>query len=178
MRFDWVSPISLFNRALHYTKHFFSILQTKLYMRFIVLAFLLCAFFACKKPQGFEYRDIQNFSIDSLGFDRSTISMNLVYFNPNSFGVDLKHVDCDIYINQNYLGKYTLDTTMHIAKRSEFSLPSKMQVDMRNVFKNSLNVLLSQEVQVDVTGNTRVGKAGFFVNVPFKYSGKHKMGLF
>jgi LEA14-like dessication related protein len=170
--------IFLFNRALHYTKQFFSILQPKYCMRFIVVALLFCAFFACKKPQGFEYRDVQNFSVDSLGFDRSTISMNLVYFNPNNFGVNLKHVDCDIYINHNYLGKYTLDTTMHIAKRSEFALPSKMQVDMRNVFKNSLNVLLSQEMQVDVTGNTRVGKAGIFVNVPFKYSGKHKLGIF
>ncbi len=168
----------LFNRALHYAKQIFSILQLNHSMRFTVLALFFCTFFACKKPQGFEYRDIQNFSIDSLGFDRSTISMNLIYFNPNNFGVDLKHVDCDIYINNNYLGKYNLDTSMHIAKRSEFSLPSKMQVDMRNVFKNSLNVLFSQEVQVDVTGNTRVGKAGIFVNVPFKYSGKHKVGIF
>src|SRR6478609_5542882 len=147
-------------------------------MRFLILALLCCVFFACKKPQGFEYRDVRNFSIDSLGFDRSTISMNLVYFNPNNYGVDLKHVDCDVYINHNYLGKYMLDTTMHIAKRSEFSLPSKVQVDMRNIYKNSLNVLFSQQVQVDVTGNTRVGKAGFFVNVPFKYSGTHKLSLF
>ena len=143
-----------------------------------MLALLCSVFFACKKPQGFEYRDVQNFSVDSLGFDRSTISMNLVYFNPNNFGVDLKHVDCDIYVNNNYLGKYTLDTTMHIAKRSEFLLPSKVQVDMRNIYKNSLNMLFSNEVQVDINGNTRVGKAGFFVNVPFKYSGKHKLSLF
>ncbi len=106
-------------------KCFCSILHLKLYMRFIVLALLCCVVFACKKPQGFEYRDVQNFSIDSFGFDRSTISMNLVYFNPNNFGVDLRHVDCDIYINHNFLGKYILDTSMHIAKRSEFALPSK-----------------------------------------------------
>ena len=147
-------------------------------MRFVIIVLLCCLLFACKKPQGFEYRDVQNFSIDSLGFDRSTISMNLVYFNPNNFGVDLKHVDCDIFINHSFLGKYVLDTSMHIAKRSEFALPSRIQVDMRNVFKNSLNVLFSQEVLVDITGNTRVGKAGIFVNVPFKYSGTHKLGLF
>ncbi|HAI83850.1 MAG TPA: hypothetical protein DCL43_09295, partial [Chitinophagaceae bacterium] len=69
-------------------------------------------------------------------------------------------------------------TTMHIDKRSEFSLPSRIQVDMKNVFKNTLTVLTSQEVQVDVTGNTRVGKAGIFITVPFTYSGKHKFSLF
>lgn len=147
-------------------------------MRLIIFLLLLCTFFACKKPQGFDYRDVQNFSIDSLGFDHSAVSMNLVYFNPNNFGVDLKHVDCDIFVNHNFLGKYVLDTTMHIARRSEFSLPSHVQVDMRNIYKNSLNVLFSQEIQVDITGTTRVGKAGIFVNVPFKYSGKHKLSMF
>ena len=154
------------------------ILQANECMRLLIAAIALVMLFSCKKPQGFEYRNLENFSIDSLGFERSTISMNLSYFNPNSFGVDLRHVDCDIYINHNFLGKYVLDTSMHIAKRSEFSLPSKVQVDMRNVFKNSLNVLLGQEILVDVKGTTRVGKAGIFVNVPFTYSGKQKISMF
>ena len=147
-------------------------------MRFVVGIVFMLLLFSCKKPQGFDYRGMQNFSIDSLGFDRSTLSMSLVYFNPNNFGVDLRHVDCDVFVNKNFLGKYTLDTTMHIAKRSEFSLPSKMQVDMRNIYKNSLNVLFNNEIQIDVKGTTRVGKAGIFINVPFTYSGKEKVSLF
>ncbi len=147
-------------------------------MRFLFCAFFLLLLFSCKKPQGFDYRGVKNFSVDSLGFERSTLSMNLIYFNPNSFGVDLKHVDCDIFVNKNFLGKYVLDTSMHIARRSEFSLPSKVQVDMRNIYKNSLNALFSQEIQVDIKGVTRVGKAGIFVNVPFTYSGKQKISLF
>ena len=147
-------------------------------MRLLVCIAAIFVLFSCKKPQGFEYRTMTNFMIDSLGFERSTLSMNLVYFNPNSFGVDLKHVDCDVFVNKNFLGKYVLDTSMHIARRSEFSLPSKMQVDMRNIYKNSLNVLFNNEIQVDVKGTTRVGKAGIFVNVPFTYSGKQKVSLF
>jgi LEA14-like dessication related protein len=147
-------------------------------MRLLTCLLAIMLLFACKKPQGFEYRTMTDFKLDSLGFERSTLSMNLVYFNPNSFGVDLKHVDCDVYVNKNFLGKYILDTSMHIARRSEFSLPSKMQVDMRNIYKNSLNVLFNNEIQVDVKGVTRVGKAGIFVNVPFTYSGKEKVSLF
>lgn len=139
---------------------------------------LLILFMACKKPAGFEYRDIKDFKIESLGFDRSVISLNLVYFNPNNYGVDLKHVDCDVYIDHNFLGKYVLDTLMHIAKKSEFILPSKMEVDMKNVFKNSLSAILGQDVLLEVKGNTRVGKAGLFVNVPFTYSGRHKTDFF
>ena len=132
---------------------------------------------ACSKPQGFEYRDVKNVEIKQLGFDKSAVKMDLVYYNPNGFGVDLKHVDCDIYIDKNYLGKYVLDTTMHIDKKSEFTLPSNINVDMKNVFKNTLHVLLNKEVLLTVKGNTRVGKSGFFVNVPFTYEERHKISL-
>lgn len=144
---------------------------------FFAVLFLL-VFSACQKPQSFEYREVKNFSIDSFGLKYSTLKMDLVYFNPNNFGVDIKHVDCDVYINNNFLGKYILDTTMHISKKSEFSLPSKMQVDMKNVLKNGLTALFNKEVLVDVKGNTKVGKAGVYFTVPFSYSARQKIDLF
>ena len=113
-----------------------------------------------------------------MGFDKTTLAMDLVYYNPNGFGVDLKKVDCDVYVDNTYLGKFQLDTLMHIPRRSEFSLPSKIMVDMKSVLKNSINLLLSQEVLINVKGTTRVGKAGFYTNVPFNYEARHKLSLF
>ena len=104
--------------------------------------------------------------------------MDLVYFNPNNFGVDLKKVDCDIYVNQNYLGRYVLDTLIHIDKKSEFTLPSRMNVDMKNVFKNALAAIFNNEILITAKGTTRVGKGGIFVNYPFNYEGRHKIDLF
>lgn len=144
----------------------------------VALALSVVVMGACKRPQGFEYRDTKNFRIDKLGFDRSTVMMDLVYFNPNNFGVNLKHVECDVYINHSYLGKYTLDTLMHIDRKSEFVLPSRMEVDMKNVFKNTMSVFFNSEVLVEVKGNTRLGKAGIFINVPFDYSGRQKIQFF
>jgi len=133
---------------------------------------------SCQKPQSFEYRGMQNLNIDSIGLVSSKISLELVYFNPNNFGVDLRNVNCDVYINHNYLGKYILDTTMHIARRSEFIIPSSMQVDMKNVFKNALGTFLSSQVLVELKGSTRVGKSGIFITVPFTYSAMEKFGMF
>ena len=121
---------------------------------------------------------MKNIKIEKLGFDQSKLSLDLVYFNPNNFGVDLKHVDCDIYIDNNYLGKFLLDTTMHIDKKAEFTLPSKMNIDMQRVYKNAINLLFSKEVLITAKGNTRLGKAGIYVNVPFNYEGRHKIELF
>lgn len=142
---------------------------------FALFALLLTA---CQKPQGFDYREIKNVKIENMGFDKTLLSMDLVYYNPNGFGVDLKKVDCDVYVDNSYLGKYQLDTLMHIPRRAEFNLPSRIAIDMKTVLKNSLNMLFSQEVLINVKGTTRVGKAGFFTNVPFNYEARHRLKLF
>lgn len=147
-------------------------------MRYLsALALLLCLF-SCKKPQSFEYRDMRDFKVDSLGFDHSNVSMALVYFNPNNFGVNLKKIDADIYVEHNYVGKFNLDTLMHITKRSEFAIPCKMQVNMKNMFKNALTTLFASEFLIEVKGTVRAGRAGIFINVPFNYSAKQKFSMF
>lgn len=143
---------------------------------FIAISIIFLA--SCKTPQSFEYRDLRNFKVDSLGFAQSTVSMDLVYFNPNNFSVNLKNINCDVYVDHNYLGKYVLDTTMHIAKKSEFIVPSRMNVDMKNLFKNTLTSVFSKDLLLEVNGTTRVGKAGIYITVPFTYSGRHTFSMF
>lgn len=133
---------------------------------------------SCSKPQGFDYRDVKNVHIENVGFSQTILAMDLVYYNPNGFGVDLKKVDCDVYIDNSYLGKFQLDTLMHIPRKAEFSLPSRIVVDMQSVIRNGLNLLFSKEVLVNVKGTTRVGKAGFYATVPFNYEARHKLSLF
>ena len=135
-------------------------------------------FFSCKKPQGFDYRDVRNMKIEKIGFDKTSLKMDLIYFNPNNFGVILKNVDCDIYIDHNFLGHYKLDTIMKIEKRSEFSLPSNIQVEMKNVYKNALSVLVNKEIELKVKGSSKFSKFGITITVPFDYKGKHRLSLF
>lgn len=138
---------------------------------------VIVALTACQKPQAFDYRSVKNVKLEKLGFEKSTLNMDLVYYNPNNFGVDLRKVDCDIYIDNHYLGKYKLDTLMHIQRKAEFVLPSRIQVDMQGIFKNVLTVLFNKEVLLNVKGTTRVGKAGFFKTISFNYEARHKIDL-
>lgn len=131
---------------------------------------------ACKKPQSFDYRDVRNIKIEKLGFDKTSLYMELVYFNPNNFGVTLKNVSCDIYINKNYLGHYALDTSLSIEKRSEFVLPSRVAVDMKNIYKNALSMVFNKEVEVNVKGTARIQKI-INLTIPFDYTGKHKFSF-
>lgn len=144
----------------------------------LIICCLCLVIFSCKKPQGFDYRDVRNMRVEKLGFEKTALAMDLVYFNPNNFGVTLKNVDCDIFVNNNFLGHYKLDTIMKIEKRSEFSLPSKFQIEMKNIYKNALSVLLSKEIDLNVKGTSKVSKFGININVPFDYKGKHKFNIF
>ncbi|MFX7021377.1 hypothetical protein ABTI29_21100, partial [Acinetobacter baumannii] len=76
------------------------------------------------------------------------LSFELIYYNPNGFGLDLKKVDSDVYLDSLFLGKFQLDTLMHINRMSEFSLPAKINLDMKNLLKNSAYLLLKKEVTV------------------------------
>ena len=151
--------------------------QIEIVKHLLFISLISTLLFACQKPQAFDYRNVKNVKLEKLGFEKSTLSMDLVYYNPNAFGVDLRKVDADIYIDNHYLGKYQLDTLMHIQRKAEFVLPSRIQVDMRGIFKNALTVLFNREVLLHVKGTTRVGKAGFFKTIPFDYEARHKLEL-
>jgi LEA14-like dessication related protein len=141
----------------------------------IVLSILLLS---CSTPKELEYRDFKNFSVEKLGFSTTSVKMDLIYFNPNSFGMQLKQADLDIFVNNNYLGHTLQDYQVAIPKKAEFSIPIKLEVDMKNLFKNGLATLLNKEVMVKVTGKVKVGKANVFMSIPVNYEGKQNFSLF
>jgi len=143
-----------------------------------LLAAVLMISVSCEKPTAFDYRDVKNIKVDNFGLSTTQVSMDLVFFNPNNFGVNLKNAACEIYIDSNYVGKFVLDTLMHIPKSSEFTLPASMQVNMKGLFQNSLNILFNKEVTIGARGTTRVGKGGLYVTIPFNYQGKQKINFF
>lgn len=133
---------------------------------------------SCNTPQSFEYRELKNFVLTSRGLDQTNASMDLIFFNPNKYSINLKNVNCDIFLENNLIGKFTLDTTMHIPAASLFTLPAKMKVDAKSLLKNNLNLLLNKEILIAAKGTTKVGKGGFYITLPFSYQGKQKLNLF
>ena len=116
--------------------------------------------------------------MNSLGFSQSTLYIEIVYYNPNQFGVDLRKVDSEVYIDSLYLGKFQLDTIMHIPRMSEFTLPTTIQLDMKNLIKHSASMLFHKEVLIQTRGTVKAGKGGFFKTVPFNYETKQALSLF
>ncbi len=133
---------------------------------------------SCSPPKALEYREFKNFTVEKLGFSSSTVKMDLVYFNPNNYGLQLKRTDLEVYINNVYVGHTSQEYQVTIPKKEEFSIPIHIDVDMQNLFKNSLNALMKNEVTVKLNGSVKVGKANVFISFPVNYEEKQAFTLF
>lgn len=133
---------------------------------------------SCSPPRSLEYKTYHNFTIQNLGFNQSTISLDLEYYNPNNFGMQLKNTDLDIFINGNLLGHSSSDSLIQIPRKSTFILPVKFDVDMKNAFRNAFNTLLGKEITVRLTGKIKAGKGNVFMVFPVKYETKETFSFF
>ena len=150
--------------------------MTKLSSVFVLLG--LMAIMSCSTPKALEYTNYKNLSIEKMGFTNSEVKLDLEYFNPNNFGLQLRRTELDIYINNNFLGHSLSDTLITIPRRDTFLLPIKFAVDMQNLFKNAWSTLVGNEVLIKVTGKLKIGKANVFMSMPVNYEGKYKFSLF
>ena len=144
----------------------------------LLLTSMSLAFFNCSPPKALEYKTYHNFSIQKLGFNNSSIILDLEYYNPNNFGLQLRNTDLDILINGKRFGHSSSDTLINIPRRNTFILPIKFDVDMQNIFKNAMNTLLGKEVIVKLTGKLRIGKGNVFMSLPLNYESKETFSLF
>lgn len=147
-------------------------------LKYLFACTVILALFSCSSPKAIEYKTYKNFSIQKLGFNTSSISLDLEYFNPNNFGMQLKKTDLDIFINGNLLGHSTTDTLIRIPRRDTFSIPIKFNVDMQNAFKNVWNTLTGKEILVRLSGKVRVGKGNVFMSFPVEYETKQTFSMF
>jgi len=142
-----------------------------------ILIISLAVFSSCgtnnlKDP---EYRDIRNIRLINLGPLQSTAGVDIVYYNPNKFGVQVMTARGDIYIDSSYFGQFELNEKVQVKKRSEFILPATIKVDMISAIKNQRDLLQKKEVLVRVQGMATVKKAGFSKEVPISYEHKENV---
>lgn len=143
-----------------------------------IFAFGFLVIMSCTPPRSIEYKTYHNFSIKSLGFNKTTVSLDLEYYNPNNFGMQLKNTDLDVFINGNLLGHSVSDSLIQIPRRGTFIIPVKFDVDMKNILKNSYSALTGKEMNVRLTGKIKAGKGNVFISFPVNYEFKETYNLF
>ncbi len=102
----------------------------------------------------------------------------MIYYNPNGFGLQLSRTELDVFVNEVLLGHTSQEYQITIPKKEQFVIPVTMDVDMKNLLKNSLTTLFNNEVKVKVTGSIKVGKANVFMSFPVNYEGIQAVNFF
>ena len=125
-----------------------------------------------------EYRDIRNIRMIELGILQSTAGLDLIYYNPNNFGVQLSEARGDVYIDNAYLGRFSLDQKVEVGKRSEFIVPAIIKLDMIGAVKNHRELYKKKEAMIRIEGTARVKKSGFSRDIPIRYQSMQNLEKF
>ena len=132
---------------------------------------------ACGKPTALDYLGVKNLKVVKLGLKESTVSAEVEYYNPNNYPFTMKKASVDVYVNNNYFGKSTLDSAIRVPKKDTFSIPVILVVDMTGTAVNAFQIFGQgqEDVMVKLDGSARVGRGGFYINYPIKYEGMQKL---
>jgi len=130
---------------------------------------------ACKKPEAPEYLGFQNITVSKMDMQQSVISADVKFYNPNSFPMQLKKAEMDVFINDKAANHYILDSTINIPAKDSFWVPLKLNLNMQNIFSNALQSLLNDQLLIRLEGYVKVKKGGLSFSVPVHYEEKEKL---
>jgi len=134
-----------------------------------------CGSGSIKEP---EYRDIRDVRLINVGLLQTTAGVDLIYYNPNNFGVQLNEVRGDVYIDNHYLGRFSIDEKVDVGKRKEFIVPAIIKLDNIGAIKNQRELWKKKEAMVRIEGSARVKRSGIGISVPIRYEGMQNIERF
>ena len=144
----------------------------------VLSVFVFCSCSNYKNIQEPEFRDINNVRVIKVGVLQTTAGVDLVYYNPNDFGVQLSNAKGDVYIDNAYFGRFDLDNKVQVKKHSEFVLPIVFKLDNTGAIKNQKDIYKKKEALVRIEGMVRVKKSGFSKEIPIKFEGTQNIERF
>ena len=134
----------------------------------IAFVFVSCSSEKIKEP---EYREIRDIKIVDVSLLKTTAKLNMVYYNPNSFGVQVSDASGEFYIDDIHIGRFELDDQVQVKKRKEFIVPTLVKLNNLNAIANHKDIINKKNAKVRIEGLARVKKAGIVKEVPIKYEG-------
>lgn len=130
----------------------------------------------CKQPEAPEYYGFENLQVSRIVAGQTSLSATVKLFNPNPYSLQLKRAKVDIAINGIPAGHSLLDSTIFIPGRDTFYVPVALQVDLKSLFSNALQLLMgNKNATVTLDGRVKIKKGMLTFNRPFHYEGKQDL---
>lgn len=130
----------------------------------------------CRPPDPVEYYGFNNLQVSQVVGGKTNLSAIVKLYNPNHYRVALKRAEVDITINGQHSGHSLLDSTILIPAKDTFYVPVTLQLDLKGLFSNALQMLMGQRMaMLVVDGRVKVRKGLVTFNRHFHYEGKQDL---
>lgn len=139
-------------------------LHSRLLILFIACLFLQSA--GCNNIKELDYKGIQSTEIQSLGLRNAALRINLEYYNPNKFGIDVKETNLSIYLNDAFVAVADQPEKTQIPKLSNFTFPVVAHFDPLKILGTAFQSLFNKKSKLRIEGTAKLGKGGVYIKVP------------
>jgi len=130
----------------------------------------LACLISCSKPEAPEYLGFRDFDVRSFSMDSSLLHTELAFFNPNSFNMELKRGDVNVYLDNQLANHYVMDSTINIPRKDTFYVPLNLKVSPKLLIGSAISMLLNNnKIKVRLVGSVRVKRGSFSFTVPINY---------
>lgn len=143
-----------------------------------LLCLLIFVFVGCKKPQAFQFKRLDNFSVSEISGDSATLAADVVFYNPNAFKMQVKNIDADFFANDNLIAHHTIDSLINVPSKQDTYVPVKLRISIQPLINNAISALLNKSINFKIKGKTKVGTSGIYTTLPFEFSKDQKINLF
>jgi LEA14-like dessication related protein len=144
----------------------------------VLIVIIVLFLSGCHKPKDLVFKEFKNLKVDQLSFSGAALNVDLVYFNPNNFGLQLSRTDLDIFVDSTFLGHSSQNIQVAVPRKANFTIPLKVDLDVKNLLKNGVTSLFNKDVKVRVLGSVKLGKAGIYKTFPVDYTSVQNFSLF
>jgi LEA14-like dessication related protein len=145
------------------------------FYNFLFCLFTVAAFPSCKSVKDPELKGIEKVRVHSFGLRESSLTFDMLFFNPNKYRLKVKEASGDAWLDGNLLGHFTVDTLVHIPARGNFRLPVQLKMDMKHFVENISVAFMDKQVTLKLDGIAKAGKGIIFIKYPFRYEGKQNL---
>ncbi|HYM95450.1 MAG TPA: LEA type 2 family protein [Chitinophagaceae bacterium] len=140
-----------------------------------ISSFLILFLCSCRTIKDPEYKGISDVYISKLDVNGPILSLRINYYNPNKRGLKMKEVRGEAWLDNSYLGHFSMDTLIKITGQSDFIVPVRLGVDMKNALKNAVAAFFDPEITLKLSGYAKIGKGGIYIRYPIHYEGKQNI---
>ena len=130
------------------------------------VAFVMLQSSSCNNVKELEYKGIKKTTLQTLNISNAALMIELEYFNPNNFWLDVKETSLNIYLNDKFIALADQPTKTQIPKSALFSFPVVAHFDPIKVLGFAFANLLSKSVKLTLQGSAKIGKQGVYIKVP------------